>query len=146
MSKIEINGVELELNLLDADVVEEYERLTKKIVARIQNKKAYEGKSNAEAMRYQCRCVDEFFDGLFGPGTSEELFPKKGDLAARMDGFGKAMGAMEDSRNTVKEIVGKYTPDRVQNRQQRRANKKNFRKQVNERFQDLPPFDEDSEE
>ena len=99
MSKIEINGVELELNLLDADVVEEYERLTKKIVARIQNKKAYEGKSNAEAMRYQCRCVDEFFDGLFGPGTSEELFPKKGDLAARMDGFGKAMGAMEDSRN-----------------------------------------------
>ena len=73
MSKIEINGVELELNLLDADVVEEYERLTKKIVARIQNKKAYEGKSNAEAMRYQCRCVDEFFDGLFGPGTSEEL-------------------------------------------------------------------------
>ena len=143
MSKIEINGVELELNLLDADVVEEYERLTKKIVARIQNKKAYEGKSNAEAMRYQCRCVDEFFDGLFGPGTSEELFPKKGDLAARMDGFGKAM---EDSRNTVKEIVGKYTPDRVQNRQQRRANKKNFRKQVNERFQDLPPFDEDAEE
>ena len=90
--------------------------------------------------------MDEFFDGLFGPGTSEELFPKKGDLAARMDGFGKAMGAMEDSRNTVKEIVGKYTPDRVQNRQQRRANKKNFRKQVNERFQDLPPFDEDAEE
>ena len=145
MSKIEINGVELELNLLDADVVEEYERLTKKIVARIQNKKAYEGKSNAEAMRYQCRCVDEFFDGLFGPGTSEELFPKNGDLAARMDGFGKAMGAMEDSRNTVKEIVGKYTPDRAQNRRQRRSEEKALKQYARKRLENLqiPDLDEE---
>ena len=145
MSKIEISGVELELNLLDADVVEEYERLTKKIVARIQNKKAYEGKSNAEAMRYQCRCVDEFFDGLFGPGTSEELFPKKGDLAVRMDGFGKAMGAMEDSRNTVKEIVGKYTPDRAQNRRQRRSEEKALKQYARKRLENLqiPDLDEE---
>lgn len=145
MSKIEINGVELELNLLDADVVEEYERLTKKIVARIQNKKAYEGKSNAEAMRYQCRCVDEFFDDLFGPGTSEELFPKKGDLAVRMDGFGKAMGAMEDSRNTVKEIVGKYTPDRAQNRRQRRSEEKALKQYARKRLENLqiPDLDEE---
>ena len=145
MSKIEISGVELELNLLDADVVEEYERLTKKIVARIQDKKAYEGKSNAEAMRYQCRCVDEFFDGLFGPGTSEELFPKKGDLAVRMDGFGKAMGAMEDSRNTVKEIVGKYTPDRAQNRRQRRSEEKALKQYARKRLENLqiPDLDEE---
>ena len=145
MSKIEISGVELELNLLDADVVEEYERLTKKIVAIIQNKKDYEGKSNAEAMRYQCRCVDEFFDGLFGPGTSEELFPKKGDLAVRMDGFGKAMGAMEDSRNTVKEIVGKYTPDRAQNRRQRRSEEKALKQYARKRLENLqiPDLDEE---
>ena len=45
MSKVTINGVDLELDLMDADVVEKFEDLNKWIVKKIQDPNAYEGLS-----------------------------------------------------------------------------------------------------
>ena len=51
MSKVTINGVDLELDLMDADVVEKFEDLNKWIVKKIQDPNAYEGLSTADGMR-----------------------------------------------------------------------------------------------
>ena len=48
MSKVTINGVDLELDLMDADVVEKFEDLNKWIVKKIQDPNAYEGLSTAD--------------------------------------------------------------------------------------------------
>lgn len=127
-NKVIINGIELELNLFDADIMEKYERLNEEIKDRISDPKAYEGKTTAEGMRFQCRCVEDYFDGLFGVGTSAKVFPKNNDLRIRMDAFGQATALAGTINGQIGELVNKYSPQRVQNRAERRAgkNKKKF--------------------
>ena len=77
-------------------------------------------------MRYQCRCVEEYFDKLFGNGTSAKIFPKNNDLGIRMDAYGYVASLTADKQIT--DITNKYSPQRTQNRAQRRAAKKNKNK------------------
>lgn len=124
MSKVTINGVELELNLLDADVVEKFEELNQEIVKKIQDPKAYEGLSNADGMRYQCTCVNEYFDGLFGLGTASKVFPPNNDLGVRMEGFAQVSALSGEAKSFMDNLTDKYGVGRVQNRQQRRFDEK----------------------
>lgn len=124
MSKIVINSVELELNLLDADVVEKFEGLNTDIAKKIRDPKAYEGKSTADGMRYQCRCIEEFFDKLFGSGTAAAIFPDNNDLKVRMEAFGQVNATTGNMRKETSNIMDKYNPVRA-NREQRRAMNKN---------------------
>ena len=128
MNKVTINGVELELNLLDADVVEKFEQLNNKIVKKIQDTKAYEGLSNADAMRYQCACVNEYFDELFGSGTTDKIFPKNNDLGVRMEAFAQVTALSGEAKAFMDGLTSKYSIGRLQNRQQRRAEQKNKQK------------------
>ena len=123
MSKVMVNNVELELNLMDADVVERFERLNNEIQVKIQDQANYEGKSTADGMRFQCRCIDDFFNDLFGAGTADKVFPKNNDLGVRMEGFGQVMALSETTRRDMEAISNKYT-GRAQNRAERRFNKK----------------------
>lgn len=120
MSKVNINGIELELDLMDADVMEKYEELNTDIMERIADNSNYEGKSTAEAMRFQCRCVDEFFDRLFGDGTAEKLFGGRNHLGERMDAFGQVSKIGEGLHDEMSKITQKYGVGRIQNREQRR--------------------------
>ena len=136
MSIININDVELELNLLDADVLEKYERLNDEISIRIQEPTQYEGISNADALRKQCRHVDYFFDELFGTGTAEKLFGKGSDLGKRMEAFAQVSAASKNTRAELISIQDKYGVGRLQNRtapqhphkKQKYNNKGNYRR------------------
>ena len=121
MSKVTINGVELELNLLDADVVEKFEELNQEIIKKIQDPNAYEGLSTADGMRYQCTCVNEYFDELFGAGTAEKVFHKNNNLGIRMEGFAQVTALSGEAKAFMDDLSAKYGSGRVQNRQQRRA-------------------------
>ena len=48
MGKINLNGVNLELDLMDIDVMGNYEQLMNETVERVKDESQYEGKSNAE--------------------------------------------------------------------------------------------------
>lgn len=121
MSKVTINGVDLELDLMDADVVEKFEDLNKWIVKKIQDPNAYEGLSTADGMRYQCSCVNEYFDELFGTGTAEKVFKKNNNLGIRMEGFAQVTALSGEAKTFMDGLSAKYGSGRVQNRQQRRA-------------------------
>ena len=121
MSKATINGVDLELDLMDADVVEKFEDLNKEIKKKIQDPQAYDGLSTADGMRYQCRCVDEYFDALFGIGTAEKVFHKNNNLGIRMEGFAQVTALSGEAKTFMDDLATKYGAGRVQNRQQRRA-------------------------
>ena len=124
MSKLTINGVDLVLDLMDADVVEKFEDLNKEIVKKIQDPEAYDGLSTADGMRYQCRCVDEYFDALFGIGTAEKVFHKNNNLGIRMEGFAQVNALSGETKTFMDDLATKYGAGRVQNRQQRRAEQK----------------------
>ncbi len=124
MEKVNINGVDLELDMLDADVVEKFESLIKEVTDKIQDGKNYEGLSNADGMRFQCRTVEEFFDKLFGDGTAERVFPKNNNLGIRMEAYGKVMQLSTASTERIHEIQNKYNPNRAMNRAERRAQNK----------------------
>lgn len=121
MSKVTINGVDLELDLMDADVVEKFEDLNKWIVKKIQDPNAYEGLSTADGMRYQCTCVNEYFDKLFGARTAEKVFHKNNNLGIRMEGFAQVTALSGEAKTFMDDLSAKYGSGRVQNRQQRRA-------------------------
>lgn len=131
MSKLNINGVDLELDLLDADVVEKFEKLNSQIVEDIKNPNNYADKSTADSMRFQCRLIDNYFNELFGAGTSEKVFGDNNKLDIRIDAFGQVSVESNQTKRFMDSAVEKYNPGRVQNRQQRRQEFKKKRKNNN---------------
>ena len=130
MSKITINNVELELNLLDADILEKYENQMSEIQETIHDPKNYENVSHAEGMRFQCRCIEGVFDNIFGAGTAAKIFPQNNDLGARLEAFAMLGGMAVDAKNEMNDIKGKYL-NRAANRAERRAQKRGNRNNRN---------------
>lgn len=118
MAEININGVVLEMDVLDADVVEKYENLNQSLLDKINDKSAYEGKSTSEGMKYQCRAVDRFFDKMFGEGTADALFGGDNNIGKRMDAFGQVVSTVnENVRTSFSDLREKYSPERIDKRQ-----------------------------
>ena len=130
MSKMKFNGVELELDLMDADIMEKYEYELQKVVSDIQEPKQYEGKTTAQGMRLQCRHVNDFFDRLFGTGTASKLFEGSNNIEKHMEAFGMATNMAKQVKDRTFEIMNKYGSQRIQNREERRAGKRNNKKFV----------------
>ncbi len=119
-----ILGVELELDLFDADVLEVYERENKRVVDRIKDKSQYNGKSTPDAIRYQCSVVNDFFDSLFGAGTAEKIFKGKNNIKDHMEAFGIVAKKAEDSNVEFNGVLDKYTPNRAERRQAEKQQQK----------------------
>jgi len=127
MSEMEYNGVKLELDLLDADEMERYENALADTRTLISDQSQYEGKKNSEQMRIQISIIDDFFDNLFGKGTSGRMFGKNADLRKRIDAFGMAANLGAQLTAEVNALKEKYNPERLPNREQRRKKKYNNR-------------------
>lgn len=120
MSKLNINGTELELDLMDADVMERFEKLMQNVIDKVRDNSQYEGKTTSEGMKFQCEVIDDFFNKMFGEGTAEKLFGSTHHLGLRMDAFGAVSKVGEGMKGEVNRITQKYGIGRIQNREQRR--------------------------
>lgn len=132
MSKITFNGIELEIDLMDADTLEKFEDLLKRTSDDIAEMTQYEGLRGSEQMRLQCRHVNRFFDDLFGEGTAEKVFGTKCNLMEHMEAFGQAASMVNQMNDEVRAVKDKYDPKRVQNRAQRRAQNKGKKNRNNQ--------------
>lgn len=119
-----ILGVELELDLYDADQLEVYERENRKVAETIGDHAQYEGKSTADAIRIQCRIIDRFFDAVFGEGMAKKIFQGKCNIRDHMEAFGIMAKAAEDSRLELDSIENKYTPGRAERRRAEQQNRR----------------------
>ena len=127
MADVNINGVTLQLDLLDADVVEKFEGLMDKYRKDINSPD--EGLSNADQMRRQIRLTDQLFDDVFGEGTAARIFEgvKPGNLMARLNAVADLSTIHASSEKEIRKIQervqnGQYS-QRL-NRQQRRHRNK----------------------
>jgi hypothetical protein len=132
MKTITINGVDLELDLLDADEMERFEQLNQECMDKFQQPNQYEGLTTSAAMKLQCKYIREFFDKFFGDGTAARIFGDSNHLGKHFEAYTEIAAATRSLRSEMDEIGKKYNIDRLSdraaNRSQRRYNNKKRRK------------------
>lgn len=111
---MEINGVSLELNVLDADELELYEKALATMQEQSQND--FSASSYSESIRMQCRIVHQFFDDVFGEGTSEAIFQGKSDLRACLQAASTVVEEANRQFSEIGELAKQYSPNRAQRR------------------------------
>ncbi|MCD8208333.1 MAG: hypothetical protein LUD72_10385 [Bacteroidales bacterium] len=121
MDKLVINGVELELNLMRASVMDKWEAAAAEVERKVKEVPEAEDISAGEKIRRQCAIIGDFFDDVFGDGTATSIFQHDDDLTERMEAYATTMTyGSRSAVNRTREIVSKYDPNRIQNRSQRR--------------------------
>lgn len=121
---MQILGVEFEFDFCDADHAEVYERETRRVLERVNDKRQYEGKSNADGIRIQCRIIDNFFDAVFGNGAADKLFHGKSNLREHMEAFSEMSDAAKKSSDDLRTLAGRYAPNRAARRQEQKQQKR----------------------
>ncbi len=108
-----INGVKLDIDFTDADILERIERGSEKVFEETEKLKNTKYKL-AEGIRQECKILKEFLDYVFGEGTSEKLFGEKDSLHLCMKAFEDIINEKQKQVKSIDELVSKYSPDRVQ--------------------------------
>ena len=120
----EVNGLSLELDLDDADVMERYEKAFD-IMSAEEKALPKDGKGS-EQIRAYCRMFRNLYDNIFGKGAAEKIFKDvPTSTSAYDDIYFSFLEAVEKIKMAAiqsrAERLAKYRPA---NRQQRRAAKK----------------------
>ena len=126
MVDIKVRDVTLQLDLLDADIVERFDGLLEKFRSDINRPE--EGASNADEMRRQIRLTDQLIDDIFGEGSAAKVFEgvNPGNLLARLEAVADLSNASDSSEKQLQLVVDKVNnkyAQRAQNRQERRRKK-----------------------
>lgn len=112
-----INNIKLEFDVMDANLAvlaeNEMEKLTKL--------KIPEGTSWSQILIIQCEAVFNFFDQIFGEGTSKQIFGEKTNLELCLDAieqFKKEFNRdAQIATNNIKSRLGnQYSSNRAQRR------------------------------
>lgn len=118
---MKLKDIEVDFSFTDADDLERLENSAKKVK---EKSAEYEKKelSVSEAIREECKIINDFFDEVFGNKISEKLFNGKNDLKEHMDLFTdiinekvKQTNAFQNMYNNI-EYNSKYMPNREQRR------------------------------
>lgn len=112
MDIVNVNGTSLELDLMDADVMERYEAMNKKISEQVQNINNMTG-TTADKMRKICEMVRDYFDEIFGAGTAMQVFGNSQKLDIYLEAFGVVASASSSLSDKVKNLTEKYSASRV---------------------------------
>lgn len=124
-----INDVELELDLMDVDEKERFEDCFNAMNDTVQEatKNIKEGDSESVYMRKICEAVIDFFDDLFGEGTSNEIFEGRVNIKKCMLAIQEITKEKVRQSEELSEIVKSSSTIGIKeitpNRAQRRARK-----------------------
>lgn len=115
----EINGLNLELDLEDADCMERYENAFEEM-KKEENEVPKDGKASMRIRAY-CRLFRNLYDNIFGEGTSEKIFK---DIPDNTDAYDKiyfeflefVTAQRTSAAETRNERMSKYRLNRKQRR------------------------------
>ena len=111
---MKINGVELEVNFLDADFMEKLENCCKKVNDQAEKSKTeLKDLTFAQQIKAECKIIKDFFDDLFGEGTSEKIFQGKNDLMLCLSAFQELVEEKVKMQQEMNSLFAKYSPDRL---------------------------------
>lgn len=109
MSKIMVLGKSLEGDFYDADFIDVFEAATKKMRDRAAEGIHTKYESLGDAMRAQCKIAKDYFDEIFGEGTSLELFGPGNNLKLHMQAVADLTDQAMKNRKETNDFINKYT-------------------------------------
>ena len=111
-----INGVEFDnIDFTDADLLEKIDKECIEVDKKAEQlRKDKENLSLAEGIRQECKIVKEFFDNVFGEGTSEEVFKGKDSLTECLNAYEDIMNAYQEQYKVYYDRINQYSPDRLE--------------------------------
>ena len=111
---MKINGVELEVNFLDADFMEKIENCCKKVSEQAEKSKTeLKNLTLSQQIKAECKIIKDFFDEVFGEGTSDKVFKGKNDLMLCLSAFQDLIEAKAKMQQEMNSLFAKYSPDRL---------------------------------
>ena len=117
---MKVRGIEIDFDFFDADDIERFEKETKK-VEEFSDKESKKDMTMSEAIRKECNAVENFFDNVFGEGTSEKIFKGKKNLNEHIKAFEDVINEKIKQQAELQATFSRYQP----NREQKRFNKYN---------------------
>lgn len=113
-----LKGIEVEFDFLDADKVEKMENEFKRVAEECAKKQKIK-LSVSQVIREECKIIDSFIDNVFGNGTSEKIFNNRKNLKEHVEVFQDIANEKIKYQNDLTNTFCRYEP----NREQRRYNK-----------------------
>ncbi|MBQ3415941.1 MAG: hypothetical protein IJH39_11550 [Clostridia bacterium] len=110
-----IKGIEIDFDFLDADNVEKFETEAKKVIEKTEKKEIVE-LSYAEALRKECEIVEDFIDNVFGKGISEQIFKGKHNLGEHIQVFQLIVDEKNKKQEELEKIMSRYLPRKEERR------------------------------
>lgn len=109
-----INNVELDdLDILDADVAERYEKAMNKLSeSEVQSQKL----SLADTIRRECNLVFDFFNEVFGEGTDKTVFGTKVNYRICEGAFKEFIEYTNEQKKEIEKLASKYSSNRADRR------------------------------
>lgn len=111
-----INGIELELNLLDADTAEQFESAVHNYIAATAAIKDQHIERVPDQIRAQCHAIFDFTDAVFGENTHHKIFGEKCDLVQCIDVYEAILNEKRNQEEQFNQRLQKYLPNRAQRR------------------------------
>lgn len=108
-----INGVKLDIDFTDADILERIENGSKIIYEKAEELKGNKNLSPAEGIRQECKILKDFLDYVLGEGTSEILFKGKDSLQQCLRAYEDIVKEKETQYSEFQTKISKYSPDRI---------------------------------
>lgn len=105
---VTVKGIEFDVSFTDADVVERYENAAKKMRESVADKTKFRNMSTADALREQCRIMEEFIDATLECDSSNLLFGGKCDLLEHMKVCDEMNTRASEARKAMADISNKY--------------------------------------
>ncbi|KNZ41459.1 DUF6673 family protein [Acetobacterium bakii] len=98
-----INDVELELDLMDADVLDLVQDALGNLTTESEKSERV-----SDMIRQPCITINTFFDTVFGEGASDAVFQGKMSLTDHMDAFMQIVTEIEKAPESINGSMDKY--------------------------------------
>ncbi len=105
---MEINGVTLQADFMDADFMEIFEPAVHKMREEINAGKTMQG-SVAAKYRVMNRAIETFFDTVFGEGTADSVFQGSKNVMGHLKAVAGIEEAQRDEKKQFNDISNRYT-------------------------------------
>lgn len=127
---IKLNGIELELDIMDLETSEKIEKEMDIVVEEASKAK---GLRRSESIKKQCYAIFNCIDNIFGEGTHKKVFGNKVNLRECLKVFAKFVEELDKLNNEeekeLESLTSKYSPNRAQRRNKKKSkNNKNYNK------------------
>lgn len=110
---INVNGIDLEFNSLDADCVERAQSAITAVKEKVDVLSKDPTIGVVPGIRKVCSLVSDCFDETFGAGTGNKVLGGSCDMGKALEAFAQLTTGIKSSQEqSISGIVSKYTPNR----------------------------------